>query len=154
MSASIPTCSVGSCQRHGRCMYLNHPRCPERLASQQPPTVGEDVVAKRIDDAWCIIFDQISKVHRTDNEHGRRLDDALSTLVSYARAALSASQGYLPEGLEELREMNSRYVEASEKWRSSRSTTDYDTLRDARERFDDHAGRFVRKLLSASPNKT
>jgi hypothetical protein len=20
-------CSVGSCQRHGRCMYLNHPRC-------------------------------------------------------------------------------------------------------------------------------
>lgn len=21
-------CSVGSCQRHGRCMYHNHPRCP------------------------------------------------------------------------------------------------------------------------------
>lgn len=21
-------CSKGSCQRHGRCMYLNHPLCP------------------------------------------------------------------------------------------------------------------------------
>jgi hypothetical protein len=21
-------CPVGSCQRHGLCMYLNHPRCP------------------------------------------------------------------------------------------------------------------------------
>jgi hypothetical protein len=22
-------CSVGSCKRNGKCMYLNHPRCPK-----------------------------------------------------------------------------------------------------------------------------
>lgn len=25
-----PACPVGSCNRHGRCMYRNHPRCPFR----------------------------------------------------------------------------------------------------------------------------
>ena len=25
-------CPIGSCQRWGRCMYLNHPRCPLCIA--------------------------------------------------------------------------------------------------------------------------
>jgi hypothetical protein len=29
-------CTVGSCQRHGRCMYLNHPRCPYAKLSTTP----------------------------------------------------------------------------------------------------------------------
>jgi hypothetical protein len=29
-------CSIGSCNRHKRCMYLNHPRCPlAALRTQQ-----------------------------------------------------------------------------------------------------------------------
>jgi hypothetical protein len=26
----VAACSLGSCQRHGQCMYANHPRCPLR----------------------------------------------------------------------------------------------------------------------------
>lgn len=29
-------CSVGSCQRHGRCMYMNHPRCPMTVEAIKP----------------------------------------------------------------------------------------------------------------------
>jgi hypothetical protein len=28
MGAVLEGCTVGSCHRHGRCMYRNHPRCP------------------------------------------------------------------------------------------------------------------------------
>jgi hypothetical protein len=37
----VINCSIGSCQRHGRCMYLNNPRCGVVGARRRVRAVAE-----------------------------------------------------------------------------------------------------------------
>lgn len=65
-------CSVGSCQRHGKCMYLNHPQCPiapvvgdgERRAAREALAIKLSSIASNLQGehgewTWMEIADAI-----------------------------------------------------------------------------------------------
>ena len=65
-------CSVGSCQRHKRCMYLNHPRCAEK----KPATMNDTV-------------DRIAPEEPLNHEEARVLAEMRSPHSNLARCYLA-----------------------------------------------------------------